>query len=200
MTGPWIAAFIALVILVLIQTAFLIGLATQTIGVLARIQKLVGNVSLEDMFHGLPVGSPLPAFAAAHDQGPPLPAAGDLPTRLFLFLGGDCAPCDELLNNLRTETLDLGAVRPIVVVDQHASSAMLSLVPNDWTVLTERHGDMSTSLRVRVTPYVYTVDGHDIIRATGIPNTVAELAAFAAVAAPGHDHQHLDHQPHRARG
>lgn len=177
MTGPWIAAFVVLSLVVVLLAGVVLGLSARIISVLARAEALVSRVNLDEVFKGLEVGASLPDFTAEHLAGPAITTPPTSSGRLLLFLDADCAPCRDLVIALNHEDVPLPLQK--IAILQLLEGSRLPPLPYDWTVLSQHDREVSRALRVSATPYAYVVNQENTVVAAGIPNTPADLQRMA---------------------
>jgi AhpC/TSA family len=187
-TGLWVAAFVALWILVV-----LIGLVV--LGMVRRVTSLLeaAEVSLEAAARaslgGLPVGAMVPTFAAETADGRAATEM-DLERRLtaVLFLSRSCDACQTMVDDLSRGQVpsDLG-LRLIVVSDDSETAIELSS-PGQVTVLVDKHGDVADAFDARVVPRAFIVGEQRLVLASGRPNDWDSLRDLIATTGGG-DHR-----------
>jgi hypothetical protein len=176
-TGPWIAAFVALWLLVLVLAFLLLGVLRRILPVLEEAERHGHGGPLG--LGGLPAGTPLPDFEVETEAGDPL-RAGDLRNRqaVWLLASAGCAPCEALAAELRQAgepALDV----PLVAVSDASEPGRTLGFPAWVTRLYQRGGAAADALRTDATPHAVAVDGHGVVVATITPNTLDDLRALA---------------------
>ncbi|MBK9153758.1 MAG: redoxin domain-containing protein [Chloracidobacterium sp.] len=115
-----------------------------------------------DPSDGLPIGAPLPDFAIPGLDGRVVQfehlIADDKPF-LFLFVGAECAPCEQLIPEMREWLRDLGEkVRFIIVSHGDISVNARKFGDLGVPVLIERSREFANSVHAKWTPSVLFVD------------------------------------------
>jgi hypothetical protein len=101
MSWPWIVAFIALWVIVLVLAVIVLGMMRRMAPLLDRVERLASRQNLSPDHAGLPVGSEVPSFEVSDAAGKRLRFAQELPMpAVFLFLESGCPPCEDLVEEL----------------------------------------------------------------------------------------------------
>jgi hypothetical protein len=135
---------------VVVLTLVALGLVRQIGLITVRLDRDRGPAAVDD---GLEIGEPVPEEVlsqVAVDQD----SLGYL-----LILGAVCAPCRELVSDLRGRTL----ARPVTVLvsgQEDRASSISELLPPDVSViydLGDRQGDLAKSLRIATSPFAFEI-------------------------------------------
>ncbi|GLZ31556.1 hypothetical protein Lesp02_37440 [Lentzea sp. NBRC 105346] len=161
MSTPWIAAFVALTVLVIAQSIVLLGLVSKVTTALERAEVHTSS--------GPQPGTPLPALELEDADG--APATVGEPPLVLLMLNPRCGPCARLLERLN-RTKNAPPDRVVAIIDVAARPAP---VPPWLTVLYQRDGTADRALRLDRTPLALTVDNDGRIAATRVPVNAADL-------------------------
>jgi hypothetical protein len=180
MTTPWIAAFVALTILVIAQTIVLLGLLSKVTVALERAEVHTSS--------GPQPGTPLPTLDLEDADG--VPASLGEPPFVLLMLNPRCGPCARLLDRLG-KTTTAPPNRVVAITDVSARPAP---VPPWLTVLYQRDGTADRALRLDRTPLALGIDADGRIATTRVPVNAPDLSLppFAI------KHQNADDLPSRS--
>src|SRR5487761_1176005 len=94
MSGPWLAAFVTLWILVIVLAGLLLGLLRRVEGILTRAESHAAAMFITPNF-GLRAGEFVPAFMGQDADGRTVDSSEVLPEAplVFLFVEQACRPC-----------------------------------------------------------------------------------------------------------
>lgn len=179
MTGPWIAAFLALWAVVVLLAVLTLGLLRRVAPALEQVERAAGvGRMMEDL--GLPAGAVVPPFEVTDAAGRRVPFADVGPQdRVVLFVDANCPACDAVTTALarRPGPVDL----PVVVVPGPATEAdhYAALRAAGLELVTQPDGAASSAFRQRAFPLAFAVAG-DTVVASKIPGSVADLERLAA--------------------
>ena len=178
MSGLWLVSYLALWILVIILTIFVLGLVRQ----LGIMQARLGpeNKNLLITREGLAVGSAAPdirgsdvmqqrEFKLANLMGRP---------SIVIFISPSCAPCQELLPHIPELQNTWGKKGTVVLCSHGPSEASLHLARAHHLaipVISDVEGTIAQAYKVRATPFAYRLDPNGIVRRRGIVNNYAGL-------------------------
>ncbi|MGH2449397.1 MAG: TlpA family protein disulfide reductase [Chloroflexota bacterium] len=182
MTAPWVAAFVALTAVVVLQGALVVGLLRRLDSVLDRLERSSGPTSPVDS--GLLPGRSVPDFAL---RGP---AGQDVRSRelwangpaILLLAGSGCAACERLIDELTRQAWGIDQVHLVVAGDRdlgHRGGGDLRL-RDDLSALQQIDGSANTALESVVSPHAFLVDREGIVRDRLIPGSVDDLREMAA--------------------
>lgn len=194
MSGPWVAAFAALWLVTLLNTAVVLGGLRRIANVLERAEARLPG---EGPAFGAAVGSAIDPFDLVDEGGRELGWAELVrePT-IFLFMSKHCAACDGLAEHLAGSREQVDGVPLVVVVDDGAEARPEGLPP-DLSVLYQRDGAATRALDNRATPQAYVLDPSGVVLGRRVPATLDDLRDLAwfqrngggranALAAPAH--------------
>lgn len=167
MSGPWIAAFLALTIVVLILAIVVIGLMHRTITTMRSIEFSLAPVHSN---FGPQVGSLAPPMPPTPGVGEPLESAPAWSLTVFLEIG--CDPCRVLALDIQRHDWD-GGVRNILISDD-PQLVQPHKLPG-WTVQIDSSGETSHAWGVTGTPAAFLTDPAGRIRSATHPNTSSDL-------------------------
>jgi hypothetical protein len=179
MTAPWIAAFVVLVCVVLM-------LAVVVLGLIARLERLEAHpqatpqVDMHDRVPGggLQIGESV-SMVEFDRRGQP--STVRLNSAVVLFGSHGCGPCEVLREQLTRRPLATPGRDQILVWD---GAEEPPAVPG-WRTHADRAQALRTLLRVDSTPYCFVTDAHSVVRAAGVPNSVADIEQLLAEATAG---------------
>jgi len=176
-SGPWIAAFVALWLLVLVLAFLHLGLLRRILPVLEAAERH-GHGGLPGL-GGLPAGTPLPDFELETEAGDPVHVR-DLRDRqaVWLLASPGCAPCEALAAELR-EAGEAALGVPLVTISDVSDTGRTLGLPPGVTTLFQREGAAAEALRTDATPHALAVDTRGVVVATTTPNTLDDLRALA---------------------
>jgi len=179
MTSAWTIAFLALSLLVLLLAVLVVGTLRRIAVVLERAQAELPAASDRSMTLGISPGSTIPYFTA-EEVGRGAFTSDDLlgSPAVVLFLGTSCAPCRDLIDDLRAGHVPETAARLVVVVD--ASDAAELAVSSHVTVLAERDKEVARAFETTATPHGFAVSPDGVVSAVGHPNDWEAVARLAA--------------------
>lgn len=172
MSGAWLASYVALWAVVLLQ-GFVIFVLLRQLGViyLGTAQGVARD--------GLPVGQRAPDFTATDLEGQAVSLADFRGLPLLLIFGSpNCAPCRQLIPDLnllarerREEMRALFLSRGEVEQSRRFASELDVQVP----VATHPDDDLPDKYKARVTPFAFLIDGEGVIQAKGLANNREHL-------------------------
>ncbi|MDN5759626.1 MAG: hypothetical protein L0H59_14020 [Tomitella sp.] len=185
MSAPWIAVVLAMVIVVIVMAVALIGIYTQVSAAMTRVEALLGRMTLDETFRGLSVATVAPPLRRSLDS----PGAREdalMPDtarpQLVVFADAGCAPCANLIEEIRMSSADFSGVEAVVVTKRRADDPLPPL-PTPWEVI-RQDGSVSRDFNISAVPYAYAIAADRMIVASGIPNTVADLQMMMLRLAP----------------
>ena len=181
MTGLWIAAFVALTLLVALLAVVQVGLLRRVTAVIERAEAAVrssGDLAAD----GLPPGARIQPFAATSLEGRPV-RSDDFPGEsVWLLMSAGCGPCQVLAADLRRGGPDgAGLGMPLRVLLDSGHDAQELDLPAWVEILV--HGDQAAarSFRTTGTPHAFaSADG--VVTAQTVPNRMADLRRLVAQA------------------
>jgi hypothetical protein len=149
------------------------GLAVIVLGVLRQVttngQRAPGQSS---RMMGPARGTQVPDFVGRLRDRP----------NVLLFLSSGCGPCQQLVDDMRATGLgDL--IGGLTVLTDPGGAAALSL-PADVHAVEDHEKKVALALDIQGRPFAVAVDENGIVRATSVPNKVADLFGLAVRARP----------------
>jgi hypothetical protein len=192
MTTPWIFAFVALWVLVVLLGLLVLGTVRRATLVIEAAEANLGAAARASL-GGLPVGSNVPAFSA------PIVGSGAAFTQVDLqggvagvvFLSRSCEACEELAGGLaRGRVPRTLGVRLIVVTDEPQSAAAFARSA-EATIVIDEEREVAHAFDVRIVPRAFVVGDGGVVLAVGRPNDWGELHRLIAEAEGGDRQAHL---------
>lgn len=178
MSLPWIIAFAALALVVLLQGVVLAGLLRRFAGALERLDSVSSSPLRSPLESGLPPGVRVPDFDLVDRDGARVrfdAVRGDAPILVLLTQEG-CSACERLLASARGEgAVWPSAEVPLLVITEAPES--------DLTVgAVYRQLDRSAALGLdsAVSPHAFLIDGSGIVVERKVPGSWSELKAMAS--------------------
>jgi hypothetical protein len=185
MTDPWIVAFIALWMLVIVIGLLVLGTLRRIVPTLERLESYAPPISADAIPRGLPAGASIPELEAERAGGGQF-AISDLRGSLsfVLFLSDECRPCARFVRDLTKDRVpELGA--RLVVVVESASLAEQVARAQGVTVLIQRERELADVFDSNVTPHAFALDADAVVLASGTPNDWTRLRLLGQAAAKG---------------
>jgi methylamine dehydrogenase accessory protein MauD len=185
MTGAWLASYIVLWAVVLLQ-GLVIFILLRQLGVmyLGTAQGVAND--------GLPIGDRAPDFTASGLEGQGISLADFRGLPLLLVFGSpNCVPCRQLIPDLHVFARERAAEMRVLFLsrseveesrrfaDEFSLEVPIATVPND---------ELADKYRARVTPFAFLVDGEGVIKAKGLANNREHLEMLVRMA-KGHASQ-----------
>ena len=176
MSAPWVAAFAALWLVTLLNTALVLGGLRRIANVLERAE---ARLPAEEPTFGKAVGSAVDPFHLVDESGADVPWNGFVrePT-ILLFMSTGCVACTDLAGRLRDVDEQVDGV-PLVVVMDDSPEARRELLPAGLRVLYQRDGAATRALENRATPQAYVLDPSGVVLSRGVPTALDDLHDLA---------------------
>jgi hypothetical protein len=175
MTGPWIVAFAALVLLVLVLSIFVLGLLGQVDAALAAVASRLPDE--RGALFGLEVGQQLPLVEF---ESPELGAPIRFHQSVVVFVSQGCAPCEVLLADLAAHaTTAQGWLRVLVWEggDERPDPAL-----DGWLIVARQGAVLRRMFKTSSSPSAFVVDREGRIAAAGIPNSSDDVRRLVRLA------------------
>jgi hypothetical protein len=185
MSGPWIAAFLALSTLVVIMALLVLGLLRRVSPLLEQAESALRNAgSVPGPLQGLPIGAELPQFEARDIRGSVVTEADFAGTpAVVLFIDPGCRPCERLVAELRRGwEVQQGARLWVITGDGHESDLDL---PGQATVLVQSDDRISRAFQTSITPHAFAIGVNGTIVNRDIPDSTDALVKLARQALEG---------------
>lgn len=184
MSGAWVAAFVALWLVTLLNTAVVLGGLRRIVNVLEHVE---ARLPAEASASGAAVGSAIEPFDLVDDEGRELAWTELVQERtIFLFMSKRCAACEDLARRLGSRQ-DVDGVPLVVVMEGDAETGREGLPPG-LRVLYERDGAATRALGNRATPQAYVVDRSGVVLGRTVLATLEELRNLVWFQQNGGDH------------
>ena len=166
MNGIWLASYLILWIVVVIETVLLVGVLRQMGNILLKFDKVVIPDTSEE---GIPISKSVPSLVEQlSNRGMTLEAEKPL---LLVFISPGCPGCDDLIPAIKEFELDQGRNFNIVFVSMEPSN------PDQYSFISGNgltspiiylHGiEIALLCKVRSTPYILLFDENNVLRAKG---------------------------------
>lgn len=185
MTDPWIVAFVALWMLVVVIGFLVLGTLRRIVPTLERLESSTLPISADALPRGLPPGARVPEFEGERGVGGQR-GTSDLrgSPSFVLFLSEECHPCAQFVRDLSKDRVpELGA-KLVVVVDK-ASLARQFTSTQGVTVFVQQDREIADAFDSNVTPHAFALDADAIVLASGTPNDWTRLRHLTQLAAKG---------------
>jgi hypothetical protein len=186
-SGPWIAAFVVLWVVVIGILVVLIGVVRQALAIIESAgggqngDPRARSDTVTSLYGGAAPGTRIPPFAAKTADGSVVgweELVGR--PRLCVFVGAGCPPCEELMSELAASPRGLDGASLVVFAEDATDPKLASLPPN-VLVLEQLERSASAAFRSIALPQAFAVDSDGVVQATVIPNSVADLASLSGV-------------------
>jgi hypothetical protein len=164
-------------IVIIVQWLAIAALAVVTLGVLRQVTGQLERAPKRQGRMGPTPGTKVPSFAAVDANGAEFTDAqlrGK--PNVFLFLSSGCGPCAQLAAEMRSAELDWLASALTIFTDPGGGEALG--LPAELRTAADPARKIATSLDIEGRPFAVAVDESGIVRATRVPNTVADLSAL----------------------
>lgn len=179
MTTPWIVAFAAQWVFVLLLGLVVLGTFRRVTPLLERSEEVIASSARRIAIGGLAPGSVVPDFAAKAVDGETC-TQNDLlghTKTVVLFLGSDCKACERLIDDLEHGRVPDFDAQIVVVSGAPAEAQRLAISPNVLSVVDDRR-ELSRAFESAVTPHAFVVDRHRVVTGNGTPNDWEELRSL----------------------
>ena len=174
MSTPWIAAFAALWLTVLVVGYLVLGTLRRLLPVLTETEGILAGARRRARTGGLDVGARIPDFDVMTFSGERFTRSDLIGSRtILLFLGPTCPACERFNHDLVEGVVpDLEA--KLVAVTNDAEQA-LSLDGALVAVVADSERILADALQSDRTPHAFVVDPDARVAAVGSPNTWDQL-------------------------
>jgi hypothetical protein len=180
MSGPWLAAFVALWIVVMVLAGLVLGLLRRVEGILTRAESHSAAMIITPKF-GLHPGELVPAFMGHDASGRPVDSSDVLSAAplVFLFVEEGCRPCGQLVTDLATEGWQANTPLVLVASNQLKSREWLNRSLGGVSVLFEENNRISDAFATGVTPNAFLVGDRRTVIAQFGPASLSALRSWA---------------------
>ena len=176
MSAAWVAAFAALWLVTLLNTAVVLGGLRRIASVLERAE---ARLPAEGPALGAEVGSAIDPFPLVGEDGSDV-SWGEFvrePT-ILLLMSPHCGACRNLAEHLVGPREQVKGV-PLVVVMDDSPEGRREPLPPGLNVLYQRDGAATRALRNRATPQAYVLDPSGVVLSRRVPATLGDLRDLA---------------------
>jgi hypothetical protein len=178
MSAPWVGAFVALWILVLLIAFLLLGFLRRMTELLAAVQTRLNDPLFFEGLQGLMPGTVLPHFEARDERGVLVNSdALELPGILLLVDPG-CEPCERLVAEIADSTHAFPGIQLYLITADSQPGREINLGAGTVT-LYQRDGGVSRALRSSLTPQAFGVDRRRVVVGRQIPQSIVDLGQLA---------------------
>jgi peroxiredoxin len=178
-SGPWIAAFTALCVMVVVLALIVLGTLRGISTVLAQVEEQIRRCPLQPQ--GLSSGTPVPNLEAERPDGSKF-TTSDLRSApsVVLFLSSSCRPCHALATELSSNRIELYGARLFVVLNDWSDAEDLDLnLDGSVEILYQVEGSVSHAFGSNATPHAFAIDAEGRVVSQGTPNSLTRLKALA---------------------
>lgn len=176
MTGIWIASYIALWLLVLVETVIFLAVLRQVgvlhtrigpRGAMAGEGPVIGDVAPADRFRTVDGGQFV--FRPTEPDG----------TLVALFVSPSCSACDAVVTSFRTFVRSMnGAIEAVLAVADEPSGAAAWARRRGWKGPVIPSAKALEALKIPSTPFAVTFDGNGRIQSAGLVNSIEQLESL----------------------
>jgi hypothetical protein len=180
-SGPWIAAVLALWAVVVLLAVLVLGLLRRIAPVLEQAERATRAGLAMDADLGAPDGTTVPSFAVVDAAGRSVPFEDVGPAdRVVLFVDADCPACGAVTAGLAADPAT--ATLPLVVVTGRSTppSRYDALAAIGVPVVGQPDGAATTAFAQRAFPLAFAVAGGTVV-ASAVPGSVADLERLAGL-------------------
>jgi hypothetical protein len=174
MSLPWVIAFAALWIVILLVAFIVLGLIRRVVTVLERLER-----SVSDEIPGASLLSVIPPFEVTNESGEHILSEELIrePT-IIVFVEAGCEPCRELTTGLGATSRSVGGVPLVLIADERGLGPEFRLRSDVHVVRQHRH-EVADLFQSVVTPHAFVVDVGGVVLDRAIPASLADLEMLA---------------------
>jgi thiol-disulfide isomerase/thioredoxin len=182
MSGVWLALFVVLWVVVVAITIVVIGVLKQVTSLLAdrpveTTDFLSRSLQVSATYGGVPPGTKLADFTVFDSEGREVSSTWlHREPRLYLFVAGGCAPCDQLLDQVRALEASPAPVDLLTVIVHDFEDGKLHDLPAWIEIYRQEEQAVSEAFAGRSFPQAFVVDEGGTVLATTIPTSVDDMA------------------------
>lgn len=180
MSAPWIAAFVALWISLLLLAVILLGVLRRITGVLERAEAAISDAGGGIDLGGVAPGSVVSPFELRDADGRTVTSAEVItePT-ILVFMSSRCGPCKALSRELGGAGATIDGLAFFVVMDDSDDGRRFT-VPPSVPIVYQLDGAVSAIFQQRSTPQAFVIDQGGFVLDRAIPNSLEDLRSLAA--------------------
>jgi hypothetical protein len=169
MSGPWIAAFVALWALVIVLAFLVLGTLRRMAPLLERTEARLAAATQRAEPSGLQPGAIVPAFEAEVFGGGRFTDADLHGARtILLFLGPSCQACERLVDDLDTGRVP--ELRARLVVVAHDADEAAGFAAGGVTALVQDDRSLARVFESDRVPHAFVIAEGGTVLASGSPN------------------------------
>lgn len=183
MSWPWVVAFVALWILVLVLAVLMLGAMRRVVPLLVQLEKTAARQGLPSDVGGLPPGSEVPSFELINGAGEKVRFGETLPLpAVFLLVESGCSPCEELMEELDQQHADSLSGVPLYVVltdESDGRGKFATLREKGLQVFEQKQKQVSDVFQQQAFPHAFAVSVDGRVADSTIANSVDQLKRLA---------------------
>jgi hypothetical protein len=169
MTGPWIAAIVALWAVVILLGFLVLGTLRRLAPVLERAEASLRVAAGHGTVSGLPPGTLVPRFVASEISGDRFTDADLRGSRtIVLLLGSSCRACERFVADLVSGSVPNFEARLVVVADNPVEAR--EFVASGATVLVQEDESLARVFESDRVPHAFVIGNDGRVLASGWPN------------------------------
>jgi methylamine dehydrogenase accessory protein MauD len=183
--GLWIASYVALWIMVVVEGVVLMAVLRQV----GLLHLRVGPAAARTMNLGPEIGSRLPELNIADASGLPLDVTFLGRPHMIIFVSSTCDACADLMPAVRTLVKSEGDRVAVILVavdhsDEHAEAFSALQGLHEVKFINDPRAPIE--LGVMSAPYAILADRDGVVRAKGLVNHIEHLDSLMHALAVGH--------------
>jgi hypothetical protein len=179
MTGPWIAAFVVLWVVVLAESFLLLGVFRRVWAGLEDARFRLDAIRFGVTFGGAAPGTLVPRFEVYDRVGHPVPSESLFgEPSVVVFLDHDCEPCIDLAAELSASDRD-GIGVPLIVITDEYWGRVEPAFRDEVRVFSQRARAASQAFQSSATPQGFAVATGGTVVAHAIVNRLDDVRRLA---------------------
>jgi methylamine dehydrogenase accessory protein MauD len=180
MTGFWLASYLVLWVLVVVEALAVVLLIRQNGALLLRLEFLEKTTPSRIERRGLSAGMKAPDFVLNDLEGRTVRLGGFARRKVSLvFTQPSCGPCQTLLPDLtRVAEQHVADGLQVLVVNNgsvEVTRALLNGHEPSFPVLLQEHWKVSREYGAFIAPFAFVIDEQGVIRAKGVVNSQKDI-------------------------
>ncbi len=185
MEGIWLASYVALWAMMLVQAIVIAALLRQ-VGIL---HLRIGPVGARTTNMGLEIGASLPNLNVDDINGSPVSLVDRERARLLVFIVPGCGICDELMPAVRTMVRSERDRLSIILItgDEEEETARSFIRKHHLDAIPfVLSAQVASACQVRSAPYALAIDTDGVVRAKGMISHIEHLESIVEALSAGH--------------
>lgn len=176
MTAPWIAAFVALWLVVLAGAIVLIGFLRRAVVVLEAAESRLAAGSLA--IGGAPPGTEIRSFQVRDERGELVRSERLMASpAVFLFASADCQACHSLLEQLNGAGWELAATPLFAILNDSVEDRAISFGPG-VIPLYQSEREAAAAFESIATPQAFAVNASGFVVDSRVPSQSTTCGAW----------------------